>query len=140
MESSRRPQYDLSVVRTVSSHKVLVVTGTDQAHLAHVHALLPLWAVAVVYLAILGLLIAGVLVMARAAKRMSRPGRIIVGLIAAWTIVGAIAVFLDAYRPTGDWGGSAVQGLFLVLYGLFAAGIVWVFDSAARRLRTTSTV
>jgi len=121
-------------------HKVVVVTGSDRAHLAHVHAFLPLWAVALVYLAILGLLIAGVMALARDARRMSRPGRIIVGLIAAWTIVGAIVVVLDAYRPTGDWGGSAVEGLFVLLYGLVAAGIVWAVDRVATRLRATSPV
>jgi hypothetical protein len=47
-------------------------------------------------------------------------------------------ISLDAYRPTGDWGGGIFEGSFIVLYGLVAAGIVWAVDKAAKRLRASS--
>jgi Na+/melibiose symporter-like transporter len=109
------------------------------AQLHVVHAF-PGWASALLLVAIVGILIAGVSVVARAAKRMSRPGRIVVGLVAVWTVGAAITVFVDADRPTGDWRGGVVAGSFVVLYGLVAAGIVWVVDKAAKRLRSPSPV
>ena len=113
------------------------VSGTSTAQLHSVHAF-PGWAVALVYVAILGILTAGVWVIARAAKRMSRPGRIVVGLVTVWTIGVSIVVFLDTYRPTGDWRGGLVTVAFVVLYGLVAAGIVWAVDKTASRFRASS--
>lgn len=107
---------------------------------AHVHLVyaFPAWALALVYVAIFGSLIAGVWVMARAARRMSRPGRIVLGLVAAWTSVVAVVVFRDTYRPYGDWRGGLVSVAFVVLYGVAAAGVVWAVDRAARRFRASS--
>jgi hypothetical protein len=126
------------VLATSHRHRLVNFSGTSTARVHLVHAFLPGWAVALVYVAILGILIAGVTVMARAAGRMSRPGRIVVGLVAVWTIGVSIVVFLDAYRPTGDWRGGFVEVAFVVLYGLVAAGVVWAVDKTARRLRTSS--
>jgi hypothetical protein len=138
VETWRSRQYALSMLLATSRpHKVLDFTGTDTLH-GHVVYASPFWAVVLVYVAILGLLITGVWVMARAARRMSRPGRIVVGLIAVYALVGAVVAFLDAYRPTGDWRGGIVEGSFIVLYGLVAAGIVWAVDKAAKRLRASS--
>jgi hypothetical protein len=126
-------QYALIVLLAASSpRKVIVLSGRFS------HALVPTWAVVLVYVAVLAVLIAGVVLIARAAPRMTKPGRILVGIVAAWTIIGAIAVFLDAYRPTGDWGGSIVESGFAVLYGLVAAGIVLAIDKIARRFRAAS--
>jgi hypothetical protein len=123
------------LLATSHPRKVVEVVGTDQRHVVYAF---PAWAVVLVYVVVLGILIVGVLAVSRAAKRMSKPARIVVALVVVWTIVGATAVFLDAYRPAGDWGGSAVEGLFVVLYGLIAAGIVWAVDRAAKRCRATS--
>ena len=49
-------------------------------------------------------------------------------------------MFLDAYRPTGDWRGGLVEVAFVVLYGLVAAGIVWTVEKAAKRFRATSPI
>jgi len=68
---------------------------------------------------------------------MSKPGKIVVGLVAVWTGIFAVVAFLDAYRPTGDWRGGVFEGSFTVIYGLVAAGIVWGVDKTARRIRTT---
>jgi len=105
-------------------------SGTDHGHLVHAF---PGWAVALVYLAILGILIAWGTAMARAAKHMSKPARIAVGLVAVWTVAFAIVAFLDGYRPTGDWGGALVEAAFVVLYGLVAATVVWAVDKTAKR-------
>jgi FtsH-binding integral membrane protein len=110
-------------------------TGTFQVHLVNAS---PVWAVVLVYVAILGILFAGVWVVARAVRRMSKPARIVVGLVAVWTLVVGVVVFLDAYRPTGDWLGGLVSVAFVVLYGLVAAGIVWVVDATVRRFRAPS--
>ena len=107
------------------------------AQLRVVHAF-PGWAVALVYVAVLGVLLAGVVFIARAATRMSRPGRLVVGLVAVWTIGVSIVVFLDAYRPTGDWRGGLIEVAFVVLYGLLAAGVVWAVDKTARWFRASS--
>ena len=92
------------------------------------------------YVAILGVLVAGVWVMARAAKQISKRGRIVVALVAVSTLGAAVPVFLDAYRPTGDWRGGLVEVAFVVLYGLVAAGIVWAVERAAKRLRAISPI
>lgn len=92
----------------------------------------------VAILGLLGLVIAGIWVMACAARRMSRPGQIVVGLVAVYALAGAVVAFLDGYRPTGDWRGGVVEGAFIVLYGLVATGIVWAVDKAATRFRTSS--
>jgi len=107
-------------------------------HQVHENALLPGWASALLILAYFVILVAGVWVIARAAKRMSKPGRIAVGLVAVWTIGGATVTSLDAYRPTGDWRGSVVAASFVVLYGLVAAGIVWGVEKTSKRFRTSS--
>jgi hypothetical protein len=114
--------------------------GGEDTLTAHGHVIyaFPGWALALLYLAILGSLSAGVWVLARAARRMSRPGRIVVGLVAAWTSVVAVVVFLDTDRPYGDWRGGLASVAFVVLYGLIAAGIVWAVDRTARRLRASS--
>jgi hypothetical protein len=125
------------LLATSHPHKVLDFTGTDILH-GHVVYAFPLWAVLLVCVAILSLLITGVWVMARAARRMSRPGRIVVGLIAVYALVGAVVAFLDAYRPADDWRGGIFEASFIVLYGLVAAGIVWAVDKAAKRLRASS--
>jgi hypothetical protein len=93
-----------------------------------------------VYVAVLSGLVAGVWVMARAAKRMSKPGKVVVGIVAVWTLVASVPVFLDAYRPTGDWRGGLFEVAFVVLYGLVAAGIVWAVDKTARRFRASAPV
>jgi hypothetical protein len=111
------------------------VTGVGNGHVVYAF---PGWALALAAVVILGLLTAGVWVMARAAKRMSRAGRVVVGLVAVWTVGFAIVAFLDAYRPTGDWRGGVVEGSFAVLYGLVAAGVVWAVDRASKRLRAGS--
>lgn len=113
-----------------------VQIGLAHGHLVH---LLPAWAVALVYAAYLAIVITAVVAMARATTRMSRPGRIFAWLIAAWAIAAAIAVFVDAYRPTGDWKGGALEASFVVVYGLVASGIVWVVDTGVRRFRAPST-
>jgi hypothetical protein len=115
-------------------------SGTTDLVQLHEHHLIPGWAAALLIIAYLVILIAGVRVVAHAATRMSRLGRIVVGLVAVWTIGGAIATFLDAYRPTGDLGGSFVEASFIVLYGLVAAGIVLAVDKTAKRFRTTSPI
>ena len=119
-----------------SPKKVTVFSGT--LHAQYSHAFLPTWAVGLAYSAISVLLITAIVLIARATRRMSTPGRIIVGVVAAWTIFSAIAVFLDAYRPTGDWGGSIVESGFVVVYGLVAAGLVLAIDKGVRRLRAAS--
>jgi hypothetical protein len=130
-------QYASSVLLAVSSpKKVVVLSGTWHARFSH--ALVPMWVVVLVYGAIVALLIAAVVLIVRAAPRMTKPGRIIVAIVGAWTIVAAIGVFLDAYRPTGDWGGSIVESGFVVVYGLVAAGVVLAIDKVVRRIRATS--
>lgn len=103
-----------------------------------VHRFLPIWAIALIYTAYFGIVITGVVVIARATTRMTRPGRIVVWLIASWASVGAIAAFLDAYRPAGDWLGGALEGSFIVLYGLVASAIVWAVDRGVRHFRATA--
>jgi hypothetical protein len=125
------------VVAASHPHK-LVLLGTAHGHF--VHALLPGWVVVLVYAALLAILVAGVWVVSRAAKRMTRPGRIIVAVIALWTIWDAVVVFLDAYRPTGDWGGGIVEAAFIVVYGLVAAVIVLGVDKGVRRFRAAAPV
>jgi hypothetical protein len=71
---------------------------------------------------------------------MSQAGRIVVGLVAVWTIAGAAVTFLDAYRPARDWGGSVAEASFVVLYGLVAAGIILAVDRTAKRFRASSPV
>ena len=139
METSRTRRYALSILLATSHpHK----QGGEVTLTAHGHLVraFPGWAVALVYVAILGVLVAGVWVMARATKQMSMPGRIVVGLVAVWTLGAAVPVFLDAYRPTGDWRGGLVEVAFVVLYGLVAAGIVWAVEKAAKRFRATAPI
>jgi hypothetical protein len=139
VETSPTRQYALSMLLAISHpHKLGgEVTLTAHGHLVHAF---PGWAVALVYIAILGVLVVGVRVMARAAKQMSKPGRIVVEVAAVWASVFAIVAFLDAYRPTGDWRGGLVEVAFVVLYGLVAAGIVWTVEKAAKRFRATSPI
>ena len=127
------------MVSATSRHDRVVrgFSGTDHVRLVHAF---PGWAVALVYLAILGILFAWGTGMARAATRMSRPAKIVVGLVAVWTVAFAIVAFLDGYRPTGDWGGSLVEAAFAVLYGLVAATIVWAVDKTAKRIWAGSPV
>lgn len=122
---------------TSHPHGVYSSGGTDHLRLVHT---VPGWASALAIAAILGLLVAGVWFMARAARRMSRAGQIVAGLVAVYTFVGTVVAFLDAYRPTGDWRGALVEGAFLVLYGLVAAGIVWAVDKGAKRFRARAPV
>ena len=121
------------------SHTITRPGPTDWVplHEVHEHALLPGWAWALLIVAYLVILSTGVWVTACAAKRMSKPGKIVVGLVAVWTGIFAVVAFLDAYRPTGDWRGGVFEGSFTVIYGLVAAGIVWGVDKTARRIRTT---
>lgn len=123
------------VLATSHLHKLYSTGGTDHLRLVHAG---PGWAPALVIVAILGLVLAGIWVMARAARRMSRPGQIVVGLVAAYALAGAVVAFFDGYRPTGDWRGGVVEGALIVLYGLVTAGIVWVVDQTATRFRTSS--
>ena len=90
------------------------------------------------YVAILAAVIGGVVLIARAATRMSRPARIIVAVIAMWTIFDAIGAFLNGYQPNGDWVGGLWASAFEVLYGLIAAGIVLAVDTVVKRRRATS--
>jgi hypothetical protein len=138
VETSWTRQYAPSMLLATSHpHKMLDLTGTDTVH-GHVVYAFPIWAAVLVYVAILSLLFTGVWVMAGAARRMSRPGRIVTGLIAVYVLFGAFVAFVDAYRPTGDWRGGIFEGSFIVLYGLVAAGLVWAVDKAAKRLRAHS--
>ena len=128
------------VLATAHPHKLYSTGGTDHLHLVNAA---PAWASALLIVATLGfvgLVIAGVWVMACAAKRMSRPAKISVGLVAVWTTVFAMVAFLDAYRPNGDWRGGVVEASLAVLYGLVGSGIVWAVDRAAKRLRPSSPV
>jgi len=133
-------RYALAIVLAASHSRTITTSGTDNLVPLHEHAVLPGWASALLLLAYLVILIAGVRLMARTAKRMSKPGRIVVGLVAVWASAFAIVAFLDAYRPTGDWRGGAVEASFAVVYGLVAAGIVWAVDTTAKRFRPSSPV
>jgi len=134
-------RYALVMVQaTAHPYKLYSTGGTDHLHLVNAA---PAWASALLIVATLGfvgLVIAGVWVMARAAKRMSRPAKIAVGFVAVWTTVFAMVAFLDAYRPSGDWRGGVVEASFAVLYGLVGSGVVWAVDKAAKRLRLSSPV
>lgn len=128
------------VLATAHLHRLYSTGGTDHLHLVNAA---PAWASALLIVATIGfvgLVIAGVWVVARAARRMSRPGKIAVGLVGLWTTVFAMVAFLDAYRPNGDWRGGVVEASFAVLYGLVGSGIVWALDKAAKRLRPSSPV
>lgn len=105
-----------------------------------IHGLLPRWVVVPGYVALLAMLVTGVWFVARAAKRMTRPGRIIVAVIALWTAVAAVVAFLDGYRPTGAWGGGTFEAAFMVVYGLVAAAVVLGVDKSVRRFRAAAPV
>jgi hypothetical protein len=64
---------------------------------------------------------------------MSRPGRIVLLLIAVATVGAALAAYF-VYRNSTDGQGGALWGI-LILYGLVGAGIVWGVDAAVRRFR-----
>ncbi len=82
----------------------------------------------------LGLLVAGIAFVARASSGLGRAGKIAVGIVGLWTVVGAVAAFLDLYHGS-DWAGSALSSSFIVVYGLVGAGVVLAIDWTARRLR-----
>ncbi len=82
----------------------------------------------------LGLLVAGVAFVVRASGRLGRAGKIAVGIVGLWTVVGTVAAFLDLYRGS-DLAGSALSSSFIVVYGLVGAGVVLATDWTARRLR-----
>jgi hypothetical protein len=102
VELSPKRQYALSMALATSHPHNWVQIGTVHGT---VHRFFPIWAVGLIYAAYLGIVITGVVVMGRATTRMTRPGRILVWLIALWATVSGIAAFLDVYRPTGDWLG-----------------------------------
>jgi ABC-type Co2+ transport system permease subunit len=77
---------------------------------------------------------AGVFLVARRRKNLSRPGRIAVVVIAAWACLGATAVFLDDVRHGGDWGGGIVQGASIVLYGLIGCAVVWAVERTLKKV------
>jgi hypothetical protein len=122
-------QYALSVL--------LAASGTEKVTVLTEHALVPMWAVVLVYVALLAVLITAIVLISRAATRMTKPGRIIVGIVAVWTIFAAIAVFI-ASRPTGDWVGGFVESGFVVVYGVVAAAIVLAIDKVVRLFRAAS--
>ena len=64
---------------------------------------------------------------------MSRPGRIVLLLIALATVAGTLAAYF-ANRNSTDGQGGALWPL-LLFYGLLGAGIVWIVDKAIRRFR-----
>jgi hypothetical protein len=115
-------------VSAASHPRTLANFGTDHVVQLHEHALLPGRAWTLLVAAYLVVLIAGIRIAIRGAKGMSRPGRIVVVLVAVWTIGGAVVGFVDVYTPTGDWRGGVVEASFAALYGLVAAGIVWAVE------------
>ena len=128
------------VLATAHPHKLYSTGGS--AHLHLVSSTSAWWSplLLVAILGFVGLVIAGVWTIARAAKRMSRPAKIAVGLVAVWTTVFAIVAFLGAFRPRDDWRGGVLEASFAVAYGLVGSGIVWAVDKAAKRLRLSSPV
>lgn len=111
-------------------------SGTSTLVAVHGHRSGLLTVIALVALVLLFAIDAGgVLIVVRWNRRLTRPGRVLVGIVSLWTIVVAAAVFVQELRPGDDWGGALVSTAFIVLYGLIGCGVVFLADPFARQFR-----
>jgi len=107
------------------------VTTSLQVSATHHSGLIGL-VILLVLLAVLALDIAGVVLVVRRNRQLSRAARIVIAVVSAWTLVVALILFV---QNAGDVGGAIVTSAFVVLYGLIGCGVVFLVDAVVRRIR-----
>ena len=113
-----------------AGHTTVLVPIRGQGHFGLISVIILL-----VLVALFAADAAGIVFVVRRNRRLTRPGRLLVGIVAVWTVAAAIAVFVQELQPGDDWWGAFVSSSFIVLYGLVACGVVFLVDSLVRRLR-----